>query len=311
MRFAKLHLFSSGGGSSAVGTPSATAPTVDDALREGPKLFGFTAVRSFDGLAEVQLEHIATACAEARAEAAALAAVDGVHVRPAGGSSSSASGGANSDRPRTAADVLRTTNKPVESFPALPPNALANACAVELVETPLDEHTLEELAFLDAADALVRERRRVWAEADSKVPSAPRTQLATDAALPAVGAAAADGSAASGGGALGADGAEDGGDEGGRLVLQAADGQLVFADALSARMLLEENGRYASPRILISTHLHVSPRISTRLHASLRISMVLHVSSHTFHALPRPRLSASLLSSVVAGRRCLRRSRHP
>ena len=57
------------------------------------------------------------------------------------------------------------------------------------------------------------------------------------------GAPSAVGIAAAGEGT--AEGVEDGAEEVGRLVLQAADGQLVFADALSARMLLDEYGSWS------------------------------------------------------------------
>ena len=61
-------------------------------------------------------------------------------------------------------------------------------------------------------------------------------------------------------------------DEGGKLLMQASDGQRVFVDALSARMLLEEHGSVggcpetiAAPIVELTSHkLHREPRAGVR-----------------------------------------------
>ena len=246
VRFAKLHLFAP-----AAAPPCATVSTVDDALATGPKLLGFTQVRSYDQFADAQLSKIALARREAKDEAAAVAAACGARAAASKGGGAGATGGGSSngagaavsgtERPRTAADVLRASTRPAESFPALAPSAPVGAAPRDAPEPPADMAELEDLVWLDAAETLVQSRRAAWAEADRRLMGAGGTPATQAGAVE--GAPSAVGIAAAGEGT--AEGVEDGAEEVGRLVLQAADGQLVFADALSARMLLDEYGSWS------------------------------------------------------------------
>ena len=270
-RFAKLPLFAPAGGSAAAAAAatvgaSSVAPTVDAALSTGPKLLGFTAVRSFESFAVSQLEQIAVARREAEAEALAAAALDHAPAKAAGGSTATAP----SDKPRTAADVLRARPAVAESFPTLQPSSASRAASGAHVTDVsnvteawmADPARAEEMAFLDAAETLVQSRRAEWAETDGEQQGGemPTTAPNEEAASPAAGGAspaAAD--------ALAAEGVDEGADGGGaRLVLQAADGQLVFADALSTRMLIDEFGSWSAvPELTVAPVIElVSHRMS-------------------------------------------------
>ena len=220
------------------------APCIETALASGAKLLGFTEVRSFQSLAESELAQIAAAQTDAAHLAADLNAANGAldvsdMVPPAAG-----------NRVRSAAEVLRgeiVGATPPTSEPSVALGAASADCA-------------EELAFLQMAAELVRTRAAEWAATDQErtgaatsLPPSPILRAADD---PSANERVSGGERLSGGEQTGSGERVSGGavadaGEETRLVLQAVDGQLVFADALSTRLLLEEFGSWgACPEVI-------------------------------------------------------------
>ena len=243
-------------------TLAATAPTVEAALSSATKLFGFTAVRSCNSLCDSQLAELSAAKVEARSAAAAANVVDVSEPPPppppvttvvsASETSPPKVGGGGGGRwggERSAAQILRGPQPAVTEQSSREDK---NATAAMLSAASAD--CSEELCFLDQAEALVRQRKADWAVADQQhlaaaVPSSP------------IHGASASPPADSNAAATSPGGAEE--DNNTRLVLQASDGQLVFADNLSTRLLLEQFQSWAAvpetisaPIVELASHRH-------------------------------------------------------
>lgn len=240
--FAKLCL-QSAEGASGPSSAATVVSTVAEALSSQPRLLGFTEVLSFDSLLNNQHDEVVVAIRTAEEAAEAVAAVQEDKKLASGCSGASGVGGDSTatvaggpGRPRTAADVLRQGlggGGTRGGGRTLDQRASGGGLAAseQVLTDGMTDDTAEELAFLRLATEAIHECRVRWAADDAALQPSPST---TSPALPVT---------VSSPGLPPATASEE---LGGRLALQAADGQLVFGDALSCRLLLDEYGSWAA-----------------------------------------------------------------
>ena len=260
-----------------------------------PYIHGFTECCRFDSVVEDELSQLADAKDALRDHASATAAAltaagqkAELRSRPPSGGTATA---AEATRPKTAAQVLKAAEAARAAVAAaaaapLPPSwpvlerrgatsadapFAAIAAPAAAASTPdtwaWEAADLEEFEWLEMACDLVKRRLEAWQAADaSKVAERERAALAAAAS---VAKAAALGSVAAMPEAEGTAAAEEG-----RFVLQAADGQKVYCDPLSTRLLVEHYGSWArvpqticAPIVELSAHKGTDEGVRKRFKA--------------------------------------------